>query len=163
LHTIPHSFKILPETGQDNPPAACIDSGPTVRLPRIINAEWNLIAPHLPPSHGPGKPRQDDRRYVSALFYAEACYCFLESLPGYANPRSLRTRRQRWEADGTLSKLMEAGAPVIARMRADYYGMARDASIKHSSEFFGRGLIPKLPHTERRGRHADRRRRVPAG
>jgi hypothetical protein len=57
---------------------------------------------------------------------------------------------------------MEAGAPMIAHMRADYYGMARDASIKHSSDFFGRGPIPKLPHTERRGRYADRRRRLPA-
>jgi transposase len=113
-----------------------------MRLPRITNAEWYLIAPHLPPAHGPGKPRQDDRRYVSAFFYAEACNCSLESLPGYANPRSLRTRRQRWEADGTLAKLMEAGAPVIARMRDEYWGKLRAAGNvgspdwKHSIKFF---------------------------
>ena len=80
-----------------------------MRLPLVTAREWHLIAPDLPPTGGPGKPRSDDRCYVSAFFCAEACNCSLESLPGYANPRSLRTRRQRWEADGTLQKLLEAG------------------------------------------------------
>jgi len=94
-----------------------------MRLPRITNAEWKLIAPLLPPSGGRGKPRH--RRYCSAFFYAEACRCPLESLPGYANSQTLRTRRQRWEADGTLAKVMEAGASVIQRMRHEYWGQLR--------------------------------------
>jgi hypothetical protein len=53
------------------------------------------FAPLLPPNDGPGKPHQDDRRYVSAFFYAAACNCSLESLPpAYGNARSLRTRRR---------------------------------------------------------------------
>jgi hypothetical protein len=137
-----------------------------MRLPMITVREWRSIAPLLPPTGGPGKPRQDDRRYVSALFYAEACNCSLESLPPtYGNPRSLRTRRQRWERDGTLRKLFEAGEPVIARMHADYWDLIRDAPINwnNSREFFGKGVVPRLPHTEPRGRYAARRRRVPAG
>jgi transposase len=127
----------------------------------IKAAEWKLIASLLPPNDGPGKPRQDDRRYVSAFFYAAACNCSLESLPpAYGNARSLRTRRQRWEADGTLARLMEAGAPVIERMRAGYWGLIRDASLdwRNSTEFFGKGVIPRKPHSEPRGRYADRRR-----
>jgi transposase len=141
-----------------------------MRLPMITTSEWRALSAHLPPTHGPGKPRQDDRRYVSAFFYAEACRCSLDSLPaGYGNPRSLRTRRQRWEADGTMARLMKIGAPVIARMRNAYWGELRAASDidspdwKHSREFFGRGVIPRLPRSEPRGRYADRRRRVPAG
>jgi transposase len=99
-----------------------------MRLPRITNAEWKLIAPLLPPNNGTGRPRQSDRRYCSAFFCAEACQCSLESLPGYANPRSLRTRRQRWEADGTLAMVMEAGASVIQRMRREYWGKLHSAS-----------------------------------
>jgi transposase len=137
----------------------------------MINArEWRAIAAHLPPTHGPGKPRSDDRLMVSAFFYAEACNCSLESLPaGYGNPRSLRTRRQRWQVDGTLQKLLQVGAPAIARMRRYYWGLVRDASLvdgpdwRSSSEFFGRGVIPRLPHAQPRGRYAARRRRVPAG
>jgi hypothetical protein len=48
---------------------------------------------------------------------------------------------------------MEAGAPVIARLRAGYWGLIHDASLdwKNSSEFFGKGVIPRAPHTEPRG------------
>ena len=113
-----------------------------MRIPIINSREWNSIAPLVPPAHGPGKPRSDDRLMLSAFFYAAACNCSLESLPpAYGNLRSLRTRRQRWECDGTLGKLMEAGAPVIERMRRGYLGLVRGASIdwKYSSEFFSRG------------------------
>ena len=49
-----------------------------MQKPMIKAAEWKL--------NGPGKPRQDDRRYVSAFFYAAACNCSLESLPpAYGN------------------------------------------------------------------------------
>jgi transposase len=41
-----------------------------MRLPQVTDREWRLIAPLLPPAHGPGKPRRDDRRYLSAFFYA---------------------------------------------------------------------------------------------
>jgi Putative transposase of IS4/5 family (DUF4096) len=135
----------------------------------ILALPWKRLAPLLPPTGGPGKPRLDDRRMLSAFYYAAACHCSLGSLPpAYGNPRSLRTRRQRWQADGTLARLMQAGAPVIARMRATYWGLLRAASDtdspdwKHSSEFFGRGVIPRLPHTQPRGRYAGRQR-APTG
>src|SRR4029450_6561813 len=137
-----------------------------MRLPMINAREWRLISPLLPPTGGPGKPRLDDRLMLSAFYYAQATTSALECLPkAYGNPRSLRTRRRRWEADGTLARLMQAGAPVIARMRADYWDLICDAPIdwNNSREFFGRGVIPRLPHTEPRGRYAARRRRVPAG
>ena len=133
-------------------------------LPMIHTREWKLLEPLLPPSGGPGKPRDNDRLYVSAFFYAAACSCTFESLPAaYGNPRSLRTRQVRWQRDGTLAKLMQAGAPVIARMREVYWGMLRAADTdspdwRTSSEFFGRGVIPKLPHAMPRGRYAGRQR-----
>jgi hypothetical protein len=124
-------------------------------------AEWKKLAPLLPPAGGPGKPRLDDRLYVSAFFYAEATNSSLECLPaGYGNPRSLRTRKQRWQADGTLAKLMKAGEPVIQRMHNYYWGLIRDATLdwKNSQEFFGHGPIPRQPHLQPKGRYADRRR-----
>ena len=101
-----------------------------MRVPLITPAEWKMIAPHLPPTNGPGKPRQSDRLFVSAFFYAAACNCSLQSLPrGYPNPRSLQTRRQRWEADGTLARLMKAGEPVIQRMTTNYLNLIRGAPL----------------------------------
>ena len=130
-------------------------------LPMIRSAEWKLLVPLLPPTGGPGKPRLDDRLFFSALFYAAACGCSLQSLPsGYPNPRSLQTRRQRWTADGTLPRLMKAGEPVIQRMRRTYWGLIRDATLdwKNSQEFFGHGSIPRQPHLQPKGRYADQRR-----
>ena len=103
---------------------------------------------------------------LSGIFYAEACKCSLDSLPaGYGNARSLRTRRSRWLANGTLPQLMEAGEHVIRRMRREYAGLIRDASDvdspdwQTSSEFFGHGdAIPWQPHLQPKGRYADRLR-----
>lgn len=136
-------------------------------LPMISSAVWKLLTLLLPPSaRRPGKPRQDDRRYVSAFFYAEATRCSLDCLPAaYGNPRSLRTRRQRWQADGTLARLMEAGAPVIERMRNTYLGWVRDATLdwQNSTEFFGRVVISRQPHMQPKIRRpAALNRRQPA-
>jgi hypothetical protein len=120
----------------------------------------------LPPTGGPGKPRQDDRRFVSAFFYSEATRSSLDSLPlTYGNARSLRTRRQRWTVDGMLPRLMKAGEPVSQRMRRAYWGLIRDATLdsKNSREFFGKGVIARQPHMEPRGRYADRRARIKPG
>ena len=137
-----------------------------MRLPLITAREWRVIAPLLPPTHGPGKPRQDDRRYVSAFYYCEATRASLDSLPpAYGNPRSLRTRRQRWERGGILAKLMQAGAPVIARMHDEYIQRLRAHSEdprNWGSPIFGTGVIPKLPRAQPRGRYAGRQR-VPTG
>ena len=130
-----------------------------MRIPLINSREWSSIAPLLPPAHGPGK--SDDRLMLSAFYYAEATRCSLESLPpAYGNARSLRICRQRWQADGTLTRLMEAGAPVVERMRRGYLGLIRNVSFdwKGSSEFFGRGVTPRQPHPGPHGRYADRRR-----
>ena len=136
-------------------------------LPMITAAEWRKIEPLLPPTGGPGKPRSDDRLMLSGLFYSAATKCSLESLPAaYGNPRSLRTRKQRWEASGTLAKLMEAGAPAIERMHGIYWGLIRERTIaarangyQNSSEFWGRGVMPKQPHLQPKGRYAADRRR----
>jgi transposase len=133
-----------------------------MRIPLITLREWKSISPHLPPTGGPGKPRADDRLMLSGLFYAEATRCSLESLPaGYGNPRSLRTRKLRWERDGTLARLMQAGAPAIKRMHGIYWGLIRDASLdwQNSREFWGRGIMPKQPHLQPKGRYAADRRR----
>ena len=137
-----------------------------MRIPLITLREWKSISPHLPPTGGPGKPRSDDRLILSGLFYSAATKCSLESLPaGYGNPRSLRTRKQRWERDGTMHKLMKAGEPAIARMHDVYWGAIRKRTLgasannyRNSGEFWGRGMMPKQPaHMRPRGRYADRR------
>jgi transposase len=133
----------------------------------ITAREWRSIAPLLPPPNGPGKPRQNDKLFVSAILYAAACRCSFESLPsGYPPARSLRTRRLTWQRDGTLEKLMTAGKPAIARMHDEYIQRLRahsDDARNWGKPIFGTGVIPKLPHAQPRGRYAGLQRRVPTG
>ena len=133
-----------------------------MRVPQLTAAEWKLIAPTLPAHHGAGRPRQNDRLFVSAILYAAACRCSLESLPsGYPLARSLRTRRLTWQRDGTLEKVMMAGKPAIARMHDEYIQRLRahsDDPRNWGSPIFGTGVIPKLAHARPRGRYAGRQR-----
>ena len=76
------------------------------------------------------------------------------------NKNSLRTRRARWTVDGTMARLLQAGEPMIERMRRNYWRLVRNATLdyRNSSLFFGNGIIPRLPHMQRRGRYAGRQR-----
>jgi len=132
-----------------------------MRILMITTAEWRSIAPLLPPTGGVGRPRLDDRRVLAGLLYATATGCSLQSLPpGYGNWHSLQSRRAHWQATGLWRELLQAGEPTIARMRATYWGLIRDASLdyRNSSEFWGHGAMPKRPrHMRPRGRYADGR------
>lgn len=137
-----------------------------MRLLTINSREWKYLAPLLPPTGGVGRPRLDDRLVLSGLLYSEACRCSLRSLPPkYGNWHSLQSRRAHWQATGLWPELLQAGAPTIARMKANYWGVIRDASLeasandyRNSREFWGRGVMPKKPvHMRPRGRYADRR------
>jgi hypothetical protein len=56
---------------------------------------------------------------------------------------------------------MQAGAPVIARMRNTYWGRLRAASDtdspdwKPQASFFGKGVISPLLHMQPKGRYAN--------
>jgi transposase len=128
-----------------------------MRVLLLTDAEWEAVAPLLPPTGGPGRPRQDDKVFMSAFAYAAACGCSLDALEGYGNPRSLRTRWQRWQQAGIAAKLMAAAAPAIKRMQADYWQLVRDAPINwdNSAEFFGTA-VPKPRHLQPRGRYGRR-------
>jgi putative transposase len=131
------------------------------KLPAITDREWAVLEPLLPSRSHAGKPRLPDRPFLSALFYAEATGCSVDCLPpGYPNPRSIRTRRKTWAKDGTLDRLMLAGRSAIARMKRNYWGLIRasdaEPTWQTSREFFGHGVIPRLPHAEPRGRYGRR-------
>jgi transposase len=138
-----------------------------MRVPQCNSREWRQIEAVLPKHRAAGRPRQNDRLFVSAILYAAACSCSLESLPsGYPPASSLRTRRLTWQRDGTLERVMMTGKPAIARMYDEYIQRLRahsDDTKNWGKPIFGTGVIPKLPHAQPRGRYAGRQRQVPEG
>src|SRR4051812_16441167 len=82
----------------------------------LSDDEWSAIAPTLPSAPQDAR-RVSDRLVIAALLAAEASQLSLETIaPSFrlAAP-TLRTRRARWAADGTLPQLIDAGGPAIRR------------------------------------------------
>ena len=94
----------------------------------LTNAEWKRIATTLPTAPRDAR-RVSDRLVVGALLAVEASGMSAEIVAqqfGIA-PQTLRTRRARWTADGTLQKIFDAGEAATERMRHAYcarYGKA---------------------------------------
>jgi transposase len=129
----------------------------TYHLPMLTNAEWRAIAPFIPRARAGRQPR-DDRAILSAICYAQATFCSVESLPqpGYPNPRSIRTRIRRWEAAGVLGRIIEAAEPAIERMQLNYSARLRDLGPSGRDWKFNRERddpafrnLPRLTHRMR--------------
>jgi transposase len=102
----------------------------TYPLPRLTDAEWRAIVPTIPrPRAGP-QPRHD-RENCSALVYATAVDCSIESLPqGYStNAMAIRTRLKGWRRTGVLAHILRAAAPAVDRVAADYWDHLRYLSL----------------------------------
>ena len=96
----------------------------------LTDDEWALIQPTLPvPKRGPKRPQ--DRIVCAGLLFARAAGVSLESLPiGFPDARFMRTTEARWRRDGTLQRLFEIGAPVMARMDRQYLDHINKLSMR---------------------------------
>ena len=70
----------------------------------LTDAEWELIAPQIPPARRGGRPRSVDLRgVVEGLLYVLETGCQWRHLPRDLPPRStVNGYLQRWDWDGTL-------------------------------------------------------------
>ena len=74
------------------------------------DAEWALLAPHIPPAKSGGRKREtDERALVNGIMYVLSTGCQWRYVPKDLPPRStLHDYFQRWSEDGTLEKLHHA-------------------------------------------------------
>jgi predicted ATPase/transposase/DNA-binding XRE family transcriptional regulator len=93
---------------------------PTESYHLISDAQWQRIAPLLPPTlkHHTGRPRLDDRRTMTAIFYALETGCGWKSLPrALGAPSSIHDRFREWRAAGVFERLWQAGMVTEAMAR----------------------------------------------
>ena len=138
------------KTGLESVPATRLQPELSMRVPLITAREWKSIAPHLPPSGGPGKPRSSDRLMLSGLFYSEACRCSLEIVaarlwqpakPAHP-PAALEGRRHAGEADESRRAGGPENAPPLlghdprthTRLLARLEKLARILGPRHHAE-----------------------------
>ena len=94
--------------------------------PHLTDVEWAALSPLVKPNKH--ARAVDDRVVALAFFLAEVRGVSLEMVgPALGvSGATLRTRRARWLADGTLPKLLEPGAAVTARLRREQFGSSGD-------------------------------------
>jgi transposase len=74
------------------------------------NEEWAMIAPHLPPAHRRGRPRETSlRNVVNAIFYIAQSCCQWRLLPKEFPPfTTVQYYFYRWRDDGTWLSINHA-------------------------------------------------------
>ena len=74
---------------------------------------WNKIKPLLPlpkPKKKPGRPREDDWKIFSGIFYVLRTGCQWKALPRcYGAPSTVHDRFQEWQKDGLFERMWQAG------------------------------------------------------
>jgi transposase len=76
----------------------------------LIDAEWGLIAPLIPPAKRGGRNRTVDvREVLNAIFYVLATGCQWQALPKDLPPKSTaHSYFMLWDWSGTLERIHEA-------------------------------------------------------
>ena len=123
----------------------------------LIDDEWSLIVPLIPPAKRGGRERQkDERELVNGLLYVLSTGCQWRYIPKDLPPKStLHDYLDLWNYDGTLSKIHH----VIYMMCRDHAGREAsptacviDSQSVKSAEKGGPASIPMAMTRARRSR-----------
>ena len=91
-------------------------SGP----PRLSDAQWERIAPHLPPKNRRGRPRADDRQTLDAILFVLTTGCHWMDLPReYGSYATAFRRLQHYQQIGLWERLYQA---MLAKLE-DIHGI----------------------------------------
>jgi len=90
----------------------------------LIDTEWELIAPLIPPARRGGRKRSVDvREVLNAIFYVLATGCQWNALPKDLPPKSTaHFYFMLWDWDGTVERIHEA-----------LYVAVREAALREAS------------------------------
>jgi putative transposase len=76
----------------------------------LSDAQWSLLAPHIPPAKPGGRPRRwPERELVNAIRYVARAGCPWRYLPeGFPPWVTAYAYFRRWQRDGTWERLHDA-------------------------------------------------------
>jgi len=88
---------------------------------QISDALWEKIEPLLPPpkpKKKPGRPRMDDRKAMTAIFYVLRTGCQWKALPRSLGASStVHDRFQEWREAGLFERMWQAGVTMYDELK----------------------------------------------
>lgn len=97
----------------------------------LSDAQWELIAPHLPPPKGTGRPRADDRKTLEGVLWVLRSGARWQDVPrAYGSPTTCWRRLKQWEESGVWEGLWRVIlAALEARQELDWAQAFLDGSF----------------------------------
>ena len=101
---------------------------------QIPDELWERIKPLLPPpkvKKKPGRPRKDDRKMMTAIFYILRTGCQWAALPRLLGaPSTVHDRFQEWREAGVFERMWQAGLlEYDEKKKIDWEWQAMDGAI----------------------------------
>jgi len=97
----------------------------------LSDAQWHLIAPHLPPPKRMGRPRADDRKTLEGILWVLRSGARWQDVPReYGSPTTCWRRLKEWEESGVWETLWRAILSVLeAEQKLDWAQAFLDGSF----------------------------------
>lgn len=101
---------------------------------QISDALWKRIEPLLPPpkpKKKAGRPRMDDRKAMTAIFYVLRTGCQWKALPrSLGAPSTVHDRFQAWREAGVFERMWRAGVMMYDELKGiDWEWQAMDGAM----------------------------------
>jgi transposase len=127
----PHTEPAAPPSSRSRVMSSPRPSYPT----DLTDAEWTLLAPHIPPAKTGGRPARDRREILDAVSYAIRSGCAWRLLPHDFPPwQSVYHYVRLWRIDGTWEKIHDALREQVreqaGRNREPSAGIVDSQSVK---------------------------------
>ena len=97
----------------------------------LSDAQWNLIAPHLPPKKRMGRPRADDRKTLEGILWVLRSGARWQDVPHeFGSPTTCWRRLKEWEEAGVWEMLWRVIlATLAAEQKLDWAQAFLDGSF----------------------------------
>lgn len=97
----------------------------------VSDAQWALVAPHLPPPKRRGRPRADDRRIFEGILWMLREGARWEALPArYGSKSTCHRRLQEWQQAGVWEQLLAVFLSTLdAQAKLDWEQAFLDGSF----------------------------------
>jgi transposase len=101
---------------------------------QISDRLWERIEPLLPPPRlkkKPGRPRMDDRKAMTAVFYVLRTGCQWKALPrSLGAPSTVHDHYQEWRQAGVFERMWQAGLQEYDELKGlDWEWQAMDGAM----------------------------------